>query len=65
MYFKINDTVLLLEDLPEEELAKGAVGVVVAEFDEPEEAYEVEFCNDKGETLAEVALLPNQIAPMN
>lgn len=62
MYFKANDTVRLLSDLPQEALAKGAVGVVVAEFNEPQEAYEVEFCNEHGETIAQVALLPNQLA---
>jgi hypothetical protein len=61
MHFKANDTVKLLRDLPQEALAKGAVGVIVAEFNDPEEAYEVEFCNERGETIAQVALLPNQL----
>ncbi|MBI3898835.1 MAG: DUF4926 domain-containing protein [Gammaproteobacteria bacterium] len=61
MNFKINDTVRLLTDIPGEGLAKGALGVVVAEFSEPEEAYEIEFSDADGETVAQIALLPTQI----
>jgi len=60
MKAKINDTVELIEPLPEENLAAGSVGVVVFEFDEPEEAYEIEFSNDRGETTSQVTLRPNQ-----
>ncbi|MES2740820.1 MAG: DUF4926 domain-containing protein [Pseudomonadota bacterium] len=61
MYFKINDLVKLINDMPSESLTKGVVGVVVAEFSEPDEAYEVEFCNESGETIAQVALSSKQI----
>ena len=54
----INDVVVLKTDLPAENLVKGMRGVIVFVFDDPELAYEVEFCNDKGETLAQVALKP-------
>lgn len=57
---KINDVVQLVDELPGESLANGAVGVIVAEFSEPEEAYEVEFCDDSGATITQVALRPNQ-----
>ena len=50
-----------IADLLTQALPKGAVGVVVAEFVEPEEAYEVEFCNEQGETVVQVALLPTEI----
>lgn len=62
MTFKINDAVRLVVDLPSEGLARGAVGVVVAEFTEPTQAYEIEFANAEGETIAQLALLPDQIA---
>ncbi|WP_420998530.1 DUF4926 domain-containing protein [Cupriavidus sp. 30B13] len=62
MNLKVNDTVQLLVDLPEHLLSKGAVGVVVMEYDDPTEAYEVEFCDEHGDTTAQVALLPTQIA---
>lgn len=58
---KINDVVTLKVDLPEENLVKGMVGVVVSIFDEPEMAFEVEFCGSGGETIAEVALTPEQV----
>lgn len=55
---EINDCVLLTADVPEESLYKGMQGVIVAIFENPELAYEVEFCNENGETLVEVALKP-------
>jgi hypothetical protein len=61
MAYRINDVVRLVADLPDEGLARGAVGVVVAEFREPTLAYEIEFSNEAGETVAQVALLPGQI----
>lgn len=61
MRFKINDVVRLLDDQPAEGLLKGALGVVVAEFSDPVEAYEVEFCNEDGDTVVQAALLPIQI----
>ncbi len=57
----INDVVVLKVDLPEERLEKGMRGVIVAVFNEPEQAYEVEFCGDKGETVAELALKAEHI----
>ena len=57
---RLNDTVRLTESLPQEYLAAGAIGVVVAEFTEPEEAYEIEFNNEHGETIAQIALRPTQ-----
>jgi hypothetical protein len=57
----INDVVALKIDLPEENLVKGMRGVIVMVFSDPELAYEVEFSSDNGETIAEVALKPEQI----
>jgi hypothetical protein len=57
---QINQTVQLLESLVDEQLAAGTVGVIVAEFEQPEAAYEVEFCDDRGETITTVALRPSQ-----
>ena len=57
----INDVVVLKMDLPNENLKKGALGVVVSIFEVPELAYGVEFCSDSGETLAEVSTNPCQI----
>jgi hypothetical protein len=61
MKFKANDTVKLINYLPYEALSKGSIGVVVAGFTEPVEAYEVEFSNEDGETIAQVTLFSDQI----
>jgi hypothetical protein len=57
----INDVVALKNDYPDEGLKKGARGVIVAIFDHPEMAYEVEFCDDEGCTKTELALKPDLI----
>lgn len=57
----INDVVVLKLDLPEENLQQGMHGVIVTIFDDPELAYGVEFCSDNGETIAEIALKPEQL----
>jgi Domain of unknown function (DUF4926) len=49
---KLRDAVKLLQALPDDDLPAGAIGVVVAEFTQPEEAYEVEFCDETGATVA-------------
>ena len=51
---KLLDTVALLEDLPERKLKRGEVGTVV-EILAPD-VYEVKFCDDEGQTYAELAL---------
>ena len=58
---KLFDVVRLKEDLPEEGLLKRTVGTIVALFDTPEVAYEIEFANEQGETLCEVALKASQL----
>ena len=46
-----------------EPVCVGDIGTIVNVFDAPELAYEVEFCNESGETLAFAPLLPHQIEP--
>ncbi|SNY34508.1 DUF4926 domain-containing protein [Paractinoplanes atraurantiacus] len=58
---ELYDTVRLLVDLPEEQLKAGAVGAVVHVFDRPRLAYEVEFTDGDGRTVAQVALTPDQV----
>jgi hypothetical protein len=55
--------VRLTVNIPEQGLQRGMVGTVVALFDTPEVAYEVEFANERGETLCEVALTASQLEP--
>jgi hypothetical protein len=56
---KLLDTVALLEDLPERKLKSGEVGTVV-EILAPD-VYEVEFCDEDGQTYAELALRGDQL----
>ena len=44
------DIVELTEDLPEYGLRRGAQGTVVEVFDQPEEAYMIEFLENSGES---------------
>ena len=53
------DTVALLEDLPQRNLDRGEVGTIV-ELLAPD-VYEVEFCDDEGQTYAELALPGDQL----
>ncbi len=53
------DTVALLEDLPQRNLNRGEVGTIV-ELLAPD-VYEVEFCDDEGQTYAELALRSEQL----
>lgn len=53
------DTVALAEDIPERNLQQGEVGTVV-ELLAPD-VFEVEFCDDEGQTYAEFALRNDQL----
>jgi hypothetical protein len=55
------DVVAVLEEMPKEELRAGMRGTVVDIHRSPCLAYEVEFCDDQGRTIALVALLPSQV----
>lgn len=55
---KLLDTVALREDLPARKLRAGEVGTVVEVLDVG--VYEVEFCDDDGQTYAQFALRADQ-----
>jgi hypothetical protein len=57
------DTVALLEDLPEQRLAQGEVETVVEALSL--DIFEVEFCDNKGETYAEIALRRDQLVALH
>ena len=61
MKFSLLDTVVLNEDLLMEGLSAGMVGAVVDVYCDPCEAYEIEFCDNLGKTIAMLALLPSQL----
>src|SRR5260370_10535542 len=56
-----NDVVQLVRDLPDHGLARGATGTIVHVFDRPNRAYQVEFCDATGRTIAQLALEPHEI----
>jgi hypothetical protein len=60
---KLLDTVALLEDLPDRRLKRGEVGTVV-EILAPG-VFEVEFCDDEGQTYAELALRGDQLVTLH
>lgn len=51
---RLLDTVVLLEDLPKRRLTRGEVGTVVEVL--APDTFEVEFCDNDGQTYAELAL---------
>jgi len=55
------ETVRLLKEYPEKFLKKGDIGVVVMIYNNPNEAYEVEFINDDGTTKAMFVISPEDI----
>ena len=57
------DTIALIRDIPSRKLKRGEVGTVV-EILAPD-VYEVEFCDDEGQTYAELALRGVQIIPLH
>ena len=58
---KLHDAVKLKVDLPDENLKRGMVGAIVEIFDKPQLAYEIEFTDSEGRTIAEITLLPDQV----
>ncbi len=59
------ETVVLTEDLPEYDLKRGEKGVILEVFDEPEEAYLLEFVDESG-AASKIAdwVRPDQIKPV-
>ena len=56
-----NGVVELAVDMPEEGLVAGSIGTIVHVFQVPNLAYEVEFADQNGKTIAQVPLRPDQI----
>ncbi|AJJ01402.1 hypothetical protein BZ17_3143 [Yersinia pseudotuberculosis IP 32953] len=61
MAYSLFDIVTLAHDIPDEGLCAGMQGAVVDVYSKPVTAYEVEFCDDEGRTIAQLALLPEQL----
>ncbi|MCU0783025.1 MAG: DUF4926 domain-containing protein [Verrucomicrobia bacterium] len=60
---RLLDTVALLENISARKLRAGEVGTVVELLDDG--VYEVEFCDDEGQTYAQFALRADQIMPLH
>jgi hypothetical protein len=60
---KLLATVALLEDLPGRTLKRGEVGTVVEILGLA--VYEVEFCDEEGQTYAELALRADQLVTLH
>lgn len=64
MKFSITDTVTVLNDHSEEGILRGEFGAIVEVYTQPDEAYEVEFVDERGNTKALIVLLPNEISKL-
>lgn len=58
MQFNLFETVSLLVDFPEEGLKKGDIGTIVMVYSDPQEGYEVEFVDENGKTISQIAIDP-------
>lgn len=61
MKFLLLDTVEVLNDHLEEGVLRGERGAIVEVYTQPNEAYEVEFVDDKGKTRVIMVLQPNEL----
>ena len=61
MAFEEHDVVRLVRPLPEHGLPAGGTGAVVHVYDNPSEAYEVEFVEPDGNTIALVTVVPDEL----
>ena len=64
MKYSLLEVVKLQQDLPGSNLQKGDIGAIVEVYSNPYEAYEVEFCDTKGKTIALLTLKPEQLMPI-
>lgn len=56
---KVSDIIALLTDIPDKNLIKGQVGTIVEVLSDNN--YEVEFCNQKGETVSTCPVESNNL----
>ena len=55
------DSVVLLEDLPDERLRRGSIGAIVDVWDDRRGIFEVEFADRDGRPYAMIALRSDQL----
>ena len=61
MQYSLLEVVQLQQDFPNLSLFRGSTGTIVDTYMDPQEAYEVEFCDDRGVTIALLTLRPEQL----
>lgn len=61
MILKLLDVVRVKRDIPKENIKRGMAGTIVFVFDKPNRAYEVEFSDDNGVTIAQLTLQPDEL----
>ena len=64
MSFEVNETVIILEDSPNEGGEKGDIGTIIMVYDTPNKAYEVEFVDEEGRVKFQGVYLSNQISKL-
>jgi hypothetical protein len=62
---RIYDVVRLVGDRPGDGLVAGALGTVVEVFETPSRAYEVEFVDAGGATVALLTLTAGEVEPVH
>ena len=61
MQYSLLEVVQLQQDFPNLSLFRESIGTVIDTYMDPHEAYEVEFCDDRGATVALLTLRPEQL----
>lgn len=61
MKYNILDTIVLTENILGNNLTVGMIGVIIEVYSEPVTAYEVEFCDEYGQTICTQVLYENQV----
>ncbi len=61
--FLVHEVVRLKKDLPSSNLKAGTLGAIVMVYPESPQAYEVEFVDSDGDTLAILTLKEEDIVP--
>ncbi len=59
--YELLQVVRVLRALPAQAVEAGAIGAIVAVFDAPEPAYEVEFVDSNGRTIAIATLKDHEL----
>ena len=61
MQYSLLEVVQLQQDFPNISLFRGSTGTIIYTYMSPHEAYEVEFCDDRGVTIALLTLRSEQL----